>query len=179
MNDKPTPPAPSEDIIRYDRLAQEALRNVVKQVIGKIAQMGALPGNHHFYVTFDTNAAGVKLSAAMKKKYPEEMTIVIQHQYWNLKATGNRFSISLSFNDRPEDLTIPYAAIKGFFDPSVQFGLQFETDNSQEVQEIREVGGAQAKKSLSDKSGDESESKADSDENASAEIVSLDKYRKK
>ena len=114
-----------EDLIRYDILAQEALRGVVKKVLQEVARTG-LPGDHHFYITFDTQYAGVRMSGRMREKYPEEMTIVIQHQFWDLEATEQGFSIGLSFDNVPEALSIPFAAVRGFFDPSVQFGLQFE-----------------------------------------------------
>ncbi|MEO0548219.1 MAG: ClpXP protease specificity-enhancing factor SspB, partial [Pseudomonadota bacterium] len=124
MANSKSPPEP-EDLIRYDVLAQEALRGVVKKVLQEVARTG-LPGEHHFYVTFDTGYPGVRISSRMKEKYPEEMTIVVQHQFWDLEATDHGFSIGLSFDSVPESLLIPFAAIRGFFDPSVQFGLQFE-----------------------------------------------------
>jgi hypothetical protein len=115
------------DHIRYDLLTQQALRAVVRRVLGDVAKSGALPGEHHFYVTFDTRAAGVRLSPRLREQYPEEMTIVLQHQYWDLTVTEAYFEVGLSFNGVTEKLHIPLDAIKGFFDPSVQFGLQFET----------------------------------------------------
>ena len=135
-----------EDLIRYDILAQEALRGVVKKVLGEVASTGALPGDHHFYITFDTSASGVKISPRMREKYPEEMTIVVQHQFWDLKTTETGFQIGLSFNDIGEMLVIPFSAIRGFFDPSVQFGLQFDAGEIEETQEAEiqaaeEAGG--------------------------------------
>jgi hypothetical protein len=115
------------DHIRYDLLTQQALRAVVRRVLADVAKTGSLPGEHHFYVTFDTRAAGVKLSARMREQYPEEMTIVLQHQFWDLAVTDTHFEVALSFNGVSEKLSVPLEAIKGFFDPSVQFGLQFET----------------------------------------------------
>ena len=117
----------SVDHIRYDLLTQQALRAVVRRVLADVAKTGALPGEHHFYVTFDTRAPGVKLSARMREQYPEEMTIVLQHQFWDLAVTDAHFEVALSFNGVSEKLSIPLEAIKGFFDPSVQFGLQFES----------------------------------------------------
>ena len=114
------------DHIRYDILAQEALRGVVQTVLKDAAKNG-LPGEHHFYVTFDTRAPGVKLSTRMREQYPEEMTIVLQHQFWDLAVTEAHLEVALSFNGVSEKLHVPLDAIKGFFDPSVQFGLQFET----------------------------------------------------
>src|SRR6266513_6011205 len=122
-----SPEAPmAVDHIRYDLLTQQALRAVVRRVLFDVAKSG-LPGEHHFYVTFDTRAPGVKLSARMREQYPEEMTVVLQHQFWDLAVTDTHFEVALSFNGVSEKLHVPLEAIKGFFDPSVQFGLQFET----------------------------------------------------
>jgi len=117
----------SVDHIRYDLLTQQALRAVVRRVLGDVAKTGSLPGEHHFYVTFDTRAPGVKLSARMREQYPEEMTVVLQHQFWDLAVSDTHFEVALSFNGISEKLHVPFDAVKGFFDPSVQFGLQFET----------------------------------------------------
>jgi len=113
------------DHIRYDLLAQDALRSVVRRVLADAARNG-LPGEHHFYITFATKADGVQISPRIQAQYPEEMTIVLQHQFWDLTVTEERFQVGLSFGGVPERLSIPFTAIKGFFDPSVQFGLQFE-----------------------------------------------------
>ncbi len=115
------------DHIRYDLLTQQALRAVVRRVLSDVAKVGSLPGEHHFYVTFDTRASGVKLSSRLREQYPEEMTIVLQHQFWDLTVTETYLDVGLSFNGITERLHVPLEAIKGFFDPSVQFGLQFET----------------------------------------------------
>ncbi|MDQ0505046.1 SspB family protein [Xanthobacter agilis] len=115
----------SVDHIRYDLLAQEALRSVVRRVLLDVAKDG-LPGDHHFYISFDTRAPGVRLSQRMREKYPEEMTIVLQHQFWDLSVNEAAFEVGLSFGGIPEKLLIPFSALKGFFDPSVKFGLQFE-----------------------------------------------------
>jgi len=117
----------SVDHIRYDLLTQQALRAVVRRVLADVGKTVALPGEHHFYVTFDTRAPGVKLSSRMREQYPEEMTIVLQHQFWDLAVSDVHFEVALSFNGVSEKLHVPFEAIKGFFDPSVQFGLQFET----------------------------------------------------
>src|SRR3954463_10659778 len=115
------------DHIRYDLLTQQALRAVVRRVLSDVAKTGSLPGEHHFYVTFATRAPGVKISARLREQYPEEMTIVLQHQFWDLVVTDAHFEVGLSFNGITEKLYVPLEAIKGFFDPSVQFGLQFDT----------------------------------------------------
>jgi hypothetical protein len=121
---RPTMPI---DHIRYDLLTQQALRAVVRRVIADVAKTGSLPGEHHFYITFDTRAPGVKMSTRLRAQYPEDMTVVLQHQFWDLAVTDTYFEVALSFNGISEKLHIPLDAIKGFFDPSVQFGLQFET----------------------------------------------------
>jgi hypothetical protein len=114
------------DLIRYDLLAQDALRSVVRKVLSEVAKNG-LPGDHHFFIAFDTRANGVKISNRMKAKYPEEMTIVLQHQFWDLDVGENTFSVGLSFGGVAEKLVVPFSAISRFHDPSVPFGLQFET----------------------------------------------------
>src|SRR6185436_16882205 len=113
------------DHIRYDILTQDALRGVVRTVLEDAARNG-LPGEHHFYVAFDTRADGVKLSQRMRAQYPEEMTVVLQHQFWDLVVTEDHFEVGLSFGGVPERVLVPFAAIKSFVDPSVQFGVQFE-----------------------------------------------------
>lgn len=112
------------DHIRYDILTQEALRGVVRSVLVDAATKG-LPGEHHFFISFDTNAEGVRISPRLHAQYPNEMTIVLQHQFWDLTVGDNSFEVGLSFNGIPERLTVPLPAVKGFFDPSVQFALQF------------------------------------------------------
>jgi hypothetical protein len=113
------------DHIRYDLLAQEALRGMVHRVLVDAAKNG-LPGEHHFYISFDTRAPGVRISPRLREKYPEEMTIVLQHQFWDLIVNEDSFEVGLSFGGVPEKLFVPLQAVKGFFDPSVQFALQFE-----------------------------------------------------
>lgn len=113
------------DHIRYDILAQDALRGVVRKVLADAAKQG-LPGEHHFFVTFDTCAEGVRLSQRMRAQYPKEMTIVLQHQFWDLVVSEESFEVGLSFGGIPERLSVPFAAVKQFHDPSVEFGLQFE-----------------------------------------------------
>ena len=113
------------DQIRYDLLTQQALRGVVHSVLTDTAKKG-LPGDHHFYISFDTHAEGVRMSDRLRAQYPDEMTIILQHQFWDLKVGEEEFEVGLSFGGVPEKLTVPFEAINGFFDPSVQFGLQFE-----------------------------------------------------
>jgi hypothetical protein len=113
------------DHIRYDLLTQEALRGVLRNVLADAAKNG-LPGEHHFYISFDTTGEGVRLSPRMLAQYPKEITIVLQHQFWDLAVKEDGFEVGLSFGGIPERLVVPFAAIKGFFDPAVQFGLQFQ-----------------------------------------------------
>jgi hypothetical protein len=117
---------PPESLIPYDEIVQEALRSVVRRVLGDIEAAGGLPGNHHFYIAFKTRAPGVDLPKHLHERYPDEMTIVIQHRYWDLQVGEDRFSIGLSFNQVPAKLTIPYSAVTGFVDPAVNFALQFQ-----------------------------------------------------
>lgn len=122
----------AEDHIRYDILAQDALRGVVRKVLSEVARTG-IPGEHHFFISFATRAPGVRISSRLLTQYPEEMTIVLQHQYWDLSVSEQAFEVGLSFNNVPERLLIPFTALKGFADPSVQFGLQFELAISAEA----------------------------------------------
>ncbi|MDO9418793.1 SspB family protein [Pararhizobium sp.] len=116
----------AQDHIRYDILAQDALRSVIRKVLTEVAATGHLPGDHHFFITFLTGAPGVRISQHLKAKYAEQMTIVVQHQFWDLKITESQFEIGLSFSDTPEKLVIPFNAIRGFYDPSVNFELEFD-----------------------------------------------------
>jgi hypothetical protein len=135
----------SVDRIRYDILAQDALRGVVRTLVADAAKHG-LPGEHHFYITFDTRADGVRLSARMLAQYPNEMTVVLQHQFWDLVATDDGFEVGLSFGGVPERLSIPFASIKGFYDPSVQFGLQFEEIGETAAHQDASAGAQEAQK---------------------------------
>jgi hypothetical protein len=114
------------DHIRYDILAQEALRGVVRTVLADAAKNG-LPGEHHFKITFATTAPGVRLSERMRAQYPEVMTVVLQHQFWDLIVGDDGFEVGLSFGGVPERLAIPFEAVTAFYDPAVEFGFQFET----------------------------------------------------
>ena len=114
------------DHFRYDLLTQQALRGVVRNVLTEAAKKEGLPGDHHFYISFDTQADGVRMSDRLRAQYPEQMTVILQHQFWDLAVSERGFEVGLSFGGIPEKLAIPFEAINGFFDPSVQFGLQFE-----------------------------------------------------
>ncbi|WP_370678071.1 SspB family protein [Pleomorphomonas sp. PLEO] len=133
-----------KDMIRYDVLAQEAFRGLVKKVLAEVAHAG-LPGEHHFYIIFDTRAPGVRISARLKERYPDEMTIVIQHQYWELLVNETSFEIGLSFSGVPEKLVVPFASVRGFFDPSVEFAVQFPlVDESGNAADMPEEGPLKA-----------------------------------
>lgn len=115
----------ADDQIRYDILTQDALRGVVRKVLSEVSRTG-LPGEHHFFITFATHAPGVRVSSRLLARYPEDMTIVLQHQYWDLAVNEHGFEVGLSFNGIPERLVVPFTAVKIFQDPSVPFGVQFE-----------------------------------------------------
>jgi len=127
-----------QDLIRYDLMVQEALKGVVRKLLIDAASSG-LPGDHHFYISFRTPDPGVRISNRLREKYPEEMTIVLQHQFWDLGVTEHTFEVGLSFSGIPERLLVPFDSLTGFFDPSVQFGLKFEltgaepADNDEET----------------------------------------------
>ncbi len=120
----------SKDLIRYDLLVQDALKGVVRKVLGDVIRDG-LPGEHHFYISFKTGFPGVRLSQRLRDKYPDQMTIVLQHQFWDLGVTEHAFEVGLSFSSVPERLLIPFDALTGFYDPSVQFGLKFEVQEEE------------------------------------------------
>jgi hypothetical protein len=118
---------PPDSLIPYDEIVQEALRAVVGRVLGQVeASAGTLPGHHHFYITFKTGAPGVSIPQHLKERFPDEMTIVLQNKFWDLKVHEAGFTVGLSFNQIPAKLEIPFAAITAFVDPAVDFGLQFQ-----------------------------------------------------
>jgi len=196
-----------QDLIRYDVLAQDALRGVIRKVLGEVVKTG-LPGEHHFFITFLTSAPGVRLSSRLREKYPELMTIVIQHQYWDLQVTESSFEVGLSFSDIPERLLIPFSAIRGFYDPAVNFELEFDvrdmdaanTQNDEitaptalapvavaPVAVKPETVAKPAAGKTSSKAGADKEPRkpaaekqtSDKAEKSSADVVSLDAFRKK
>lgn len=117
-----------DDILRYEKMVENALRGVVRESLQEVAEFGGLPDDHHFYLTFLTTHEGVEISDALKSKYPDEMTIVLQYQFWDLIVKEDFFSVTLSFNNVSEKLRVPFTAVTGFADPSVKFGLQFHTE---------------------------------------------------
>ncbi len=115
----------AKDLLGYETMVQDALRGVARAALHRVATDG-LPGDHHFYLTFRTAHPGVSIPDALRQRHPTDMTIVIQHKYWNLEVNDDSFSVTLTFNNMPSDLLVPFAALTAFADPSVQFGLQFE-----------------------------------------------------
>jgi len=171
------------DHIRYDVLARDALRGVVRRVLTDAAAHG-LPGEHHFYITFLSKADGVKLSPRLLAQYPQEMTIILQHQFWDLTVTDERFEVGLSFGGTPERLVVPFSAIKSFFDPSAKFGLEFEPSEAEAVPETMPAAEpAPASQAASErKDGATSENEPDDEPTKpteGAEVVRLDRFRKK
>jgi len=117
---------PPDSLIPYDEIVQEALRAVVGRVLGEVEATGRLPGEHHFYITFKTRMPGVSIPKHLSERFPDEMTIVIQNRFWDLKVREEGFEVGLSFNQAPAKLIIPFAAVTGFVDPAVNFALQFQ-----------------------------------------------------
>lgn len=183
-----------QDLIRYDILAQDALRGVIRKVISEVMRTG-LPGNHHFFITFVTSAPGVRISPRLREKYPEQMTIVLQHQYWDLEVNEASFEVTLSFSDVSEKLVIPFAAIRGFYDPSVNFELEFDVraagaDEAQAADEpvaavpaehevIKAPVKPRAPKAKAEKAAPKKDDAVSGDGKPSADVVSLDAFRKK
>jgi len=189
----------SKDVLRYDLMVQDALKGVVRKILTEAARDG-LPGEHHFYVTFRTGAPGVRLSQRLREKHPDEMTIVLQHQFWDLSVGEHSFEVGLSFSGVPERLLVPFDAISTFFDPSVQFGLKFEAqDQAEDAVSAQEADPAEAPLApakIVPAAIPATKGKAPAAENAtapakaepaaegddsrgSAEVVSLDSFRKK
>ncbi len=133
----------AEDRNRYDQYVDEALRGVARRVLHDVARDG-LAGNHHFYISFRTGAPGVSIPDYLRSRYPEEITIVLQHQFWGLEIEDKQFSVTVSFNKQNERLTVPFAALTAFVDPSVRFGLQFEEAKSEPAAERTGQDGATA-----------------------------------
>ena len=119
-----------ESLIPYDEIVQEALREVVGKVLHEVEQTGGLPGGHHFYITFKTRMPGVDIPRHLAERFPDEMTIVIQNRFWDLKVEDDLFSVGLSFGGVPSMLTVPFAAVTDFVDPAVDFSLKFQADGS-------------------------------------------------
>lgn len=159
----------SEDQLHYSTLIDQAMRGVVREVLKKV-QVTGLPGNHHFYISYATTHPAVKMSEQLRAKYPNEITIVLQHQFWDFKVDENQFQVALSFGGVPEKLVIPFAALTAFADPSIKFGLQFQTPEAAATENLapEEFAVFEDMKIEEVDSGD-SEDK----------IISLDSFRKK
>ena len=168
----------NKDLLNYENMVERALKSVVVEALGQVAEHG-LPGAHHLYVTFATGFSGVELPDHLHEKFPEEMTIVLQHQFWELVVEEDRFLVTLSFNDVPEQLVIPFRAIKSFADPSVNFGLQlkFEGDGEIAGSSPATVGGTEEIIGINL----ETETKAEpiKEPEDGANVVTLDTFRKK
>ena len=159
--------------LRYDRMVEEALRGVLREAL-VICREG-LPGNHHFYITFRTGHPGVEIADYIRSRYPEEMTIVLQHQFWGLEVTPDWFEVTLSFNRVNERLHVPFAAVTAFADPSAKFGLQFQVDGAATTHPARRHTDRSADAEVSDAVEDE----AAKQPLEGAEVITLDAFRKK
>jgi len=173
-----TGPKMATDHIRYDVLARDALRGVLRRVLADAAEHG-LPGEHHFFITFLSTAEGVKLSPRLLAQYPEEMTIILQHQFWDLEVSEDRFEVGLSFGGIPERLVVPFNAIKSFFDPSVQFGLQFEPSDAAVETPAANLPAAPAPSAVTVPAPVEKNQDEPAKPGEGAEVVRLDRFRKK
>jgi hypothetical protein len=127
-----------ESLIPYDEIVQEALRDVVGRVLGEVERSGGLPGDHHFYITFKTRMPGVEIPKHLIERFPEEMTIVIQNRFWDLKVEQDAFSVGLSFGGVPSSLRVPFAAVTDFVDPAVDFSLKFQANGAETVHEVHD-----------------------------------------
>jgi hypothetical protein len=164
----------ANDLIRYDVLYQEALLGLVKKVLNEVAQAG-LPGEHHFYVTFDTRAPGVRISSRLKNEYPAEMTVVMQHQFWDLTVGDSSFEVGLSFKGVPERLVVPFRAIKSFMDPHASFQVKFEVQaEAADAAEIIEDAAPSPEAAVAVPA-----LKPAASAEGAADVVSLDAFRKK
>ena len=166
-----------EDLMRYDQLAQNALKGVVREALRRVEKSG-LPGEHHFYIQFNTKYPGVNIGERLAERYPREMTVVLQHQFFNLQVTEERFQVELSFDNIPERLIVPFASVKGFLDPAVQFGLQFEVVHEDASAETKPKKSTEPKAVV--KQTEESNIVVLDEKPVEApKVVSLDAFRKK
>jgi hypothetical protein len=162
------------DTIDYGNLMHRAMRGLIQQVMQGV-QADGLPGDHHFFITFDTSHPDVELADWLSDRYPEDMTVVMQHWYDNLSVTDEGFSVTLNFGETPEPIYIPYDAIKTFVDPSVEFGLRFETQDDDETDD---APSAHAPPPHADAEASEETDSAADDGKKDADVVSLDSFRK-
>jgi hypothetical protein len=167
----------AQDLIRYDLLVQDALKGVVRHVLTDAAGNG-LPGDHHFYISFRTEHPGVRISQRLRDKHPEEMTIVLQHQFWDLGITEHSFEVGLSFSGIPERLLVPFEALTGFWDPAVDFGLKFELSNVESADNDVEEDSVDPNRDPAPAASDPAAPSEAAGEDG-ARVVSLDAFRKK
>jgi len=170
-----------KDFLRYDQMVESAMRGVVREALARTAANG-LPGAHHFYITFKTRAPGVILAPHLAERYPDEMTIVLEHQFWDLVVNETEFAVTLSFNNRPERLTLPFDSVTTFADPSVKFGLQFQVAQPAEAEEKLEAKPAAVPgvKPRAARAGDKATLRAvEKPADKQGEVVTLDSFRKK
>lgn len=163
----------TKDQIHYSTIIDLAMRGVVRDVLKQVSRTG-LPGDHHFYISFSTQHPDVEMSDQLRHRYPKEITIVLQHQFWDFKVEDHRFAVTLSFGGVPEKLVVPYAALTAFADPSVKFGLQFQQEEAEELM----TASMDLLQDLSHGALSGQDTKKE-DDDASAEIISLDSFRKK
>lgn len=174
----------AEQHFHYDEMVQDALLGVVRKVLEDTARDG-LPGSHHFYIAFQTGHPGVSIPDHLRERYQDEMTIVLQNQFWDLKVGDDYFEVGLSFNSKPAMLRIPFDAVTGFLDPSVEFGLQFQReDGEEEVSEGESPDGAPAESAAEDSPSDQASDQdgapdGSTDGDDEANVVTLDAFRKK
>ena len=193
----------TQDLMNYEQMTQLALRGVVRDAIRRVIREDGLPGAHHFYITFLTRYPGVEIDENLAKKYPEEVTIVLEHQYWDLNAYAEEFEVTLKFGGVPRYLKVPYTAVTRFHDPSVGFALQFDTPAEMEdapptlarIKPAKTDAGpkavpkaksktkakpkAKAKDDTPDDDGPKGGKKAADKEESGEKVVSLDAFRKK
>lgn len=166
----------TEDLMGYNQIVEDALKGVVREALSRAAAAG-LPGDHHFYITYRTDGPGVQLPESLREQYPEEITIVIQHQFWDLVIDHESFSVTLSFGGKNEHLEVPFGAVTGFADPSVQFGLQFKADQASVTEELHDRD-EDLPAAVPDDDLEELPIPVETSV-ASADVVMLDRFRKK
>lgn len=157
----------AEELLRYDLMVEDALRGVVRAALQQVVEQG-LPGEHHFYITFRTDSPDATVPERLRARYPEEMTIVLQHRFWDLKVEEDHFEVTLTFGDIAESLVIPFAALTGFADPSVRFGLQFGS-----------LSMLQGEEEEAEEADSQPEEPALPAEGEAEKVVTLDRFRKK
>jgi hypothetical protein len=164
--------------LRYDQMIEEALRGVVRRALRTVLESG-LPGSHHFYITFRTTAPGVEIGDRLREKYPEEMTIVLQYQFWALEVSAERFAVTLSFTDVPERLVVPFAAVTAFADPAAKFGLQFQQETGAAPDEADAADAPAARDAAVGVGAAPPPGPVAADPPGDTKVISLDNFRRK